>query len=269
MSALALVIAIAMPIALILFGMVMYGRHKQKIQTRLLQAGVVRTKMEELQESLEFLMSVDNNKELQLDVLSRLEQLFQLYLDTLPSKSSITQESAQAADSGNPVGESDPDFEAMRLKIEQGREIRTSLKSDREIRMAKQHVSRLLRTLSAMTKRRLISPTVLDDYRRYLRIMLLEREVDTYREQGDVAAQRDDIITAGNYYKAARKLLIEFDIQYPDKNDRIRELTERSNTLFNGGVPKKDKLTQGLEKEKTSEEEAANGLSEPGEKRTF
>ncbi|MGB1092904.1 MAG: hypothetical protein ACPGYX_12330, partial [Oceanobacter sp.] len=183
---------------------------------------------------------------------------YELYLDILPKKDD---------DDATP-DVSDPDFEGLRRRIEESRELVTCLKSDREIRQAKQHISSILKTLSAMAKRKVISATTMNDYRRYLRILLLEREVDTFIEQGDLAAGREDVITAGNYYKAARKLLIEFDIQYPEKNDRIRDITERSSTLFNGGKPKKDLLTKGLEKEDEKKAEDPYGMDSE-EKRTF
>src|SRR5690606_31388493 len=119
-------------------------------------------------------------------------------------------------------------------RIEEGKGNRRIFKSDRELRLARRYIGRILKTLTLMQKRRELSEAALLEYRRYLRLTLLEREVDTYTAQGDVAAGRGDVITATNYYKAAKKLLIEFDLQYPEKNERIRELSQRTAALYNG-----------------------------------
>ena len=68
-----------------------------------------------------------------------------------------------------------------------------------------------------------------------------------------MAAERGDVVTASGYYKAARKLLIEFDLQYPEKNERIRDLSERTNALFNGGLIKEDKMSKALSREDPEE----------------
>ena len=55
--------------------------------------------------------------------------------------------------------------------------------------------------------------------------------------------------TASGYYKAARKILIDFNMQYPEKNTRIRELAKKTAALFNGGEDKGGSLAQELSKE--------------------
>tara|TARA_R110002126_G_scaffold265273_1_gene408424 strand:- start:204 stop:983 length:780 start_codon:yes stop_codon:yes gene_type:complete len=259
MSAIGMVIALALPIALLMLGMVFYGRHQQKQQSKRMQARLIASRAEELQEALEFLMVVDNLQELQLLVLERVEQLYQLARETRPEgKVQVDSEALP------PV-----DIESLRHKILENKEPRIVLKSDREIRFAKQQFSRVLKALGAMAKRKQISATTLNEYRRYLRLTLLEREVDTFTAQGDVAAERGDVVTASGYYKAARKLLIEFDLQYPEKNERIRDLSERTNALFNGGLIKEDKLSKALSREADVERDPHGIPSDPEEKRKY
>lgn len=258
MSAIGLVVAIALPIMLVLFGLVIAGRRQQAEYQKRAQARAIKTAAEDLLEALEFLIMVDNFKEVQLVVLERVAYFYQRYRESLPKKD------AAAADEFH--------SEQYQQKIEAGNSVRKVLKSDREIRYAKQQFSRVLKALGPMVKQKQISETAMMEYRRYLRMTLLEREVDTYTAQGDVAAKRSDVVTATNYYKAAKKLLIEFDLQYPEKNDRIRDLTQRAAALYNGETKVEDTLSQELSKESAKDESNQFGIpSDPnaGDKKKF
>lgn len=261
LSALGLIIAIAVPVALILVGVVMYGRYQQRLQSKRLQAAMILSKADEVREALEFLILVDDFRELQLVVLERLEQMYRLYQETVPS--------ASEKDAKQETAHVNLDTEELRARIEANSEVRTVLKSDREIRFAKQQFSRILKVLGAMTRKKQISETTMAEYRRYLRLTLLEREVDTFIAQGELAADRGDVVTAGGYYKAARKLLIEFDLQYPEKNERIRDLAQRSAALYNGGIQAEDKLSRALAREADVNKETHGIPVDPVEKRKF
>lgn len=258
MSAIGLVIAIALPIALVLLGLVFAGRKQQAEFKQRSQARSIKTAAEDLLEALEFLMLVDNFKEVQLVVLDRVGYFYQRYQESLPKKDQQTVSH-------------DFNKEQYQQRIETGSSVRKVLKSDREIRYAKQQFSRILKSLGPMVKQKLISETAMMEYRRYLRMTLLDREVDTYTAQGDVAAKRGDIVTASNYYKAAKKLLIEFDIQYPEKNDKIRDLSSRTSSLYNGGDEPQDHLSKALSKEEAKNQNDFGIPSDPsaGEKQKF
>ncbi|MCD8523740.1 MAG: hypothetical protein LRY72_15955 [Saccharospirillaceae bacterium] len=260
MSAIGLIVAIALPVALILFGLVMAGRRQQAQQAQRLQARTIKQGADDLLEALEFLILVDNFKEVQLAILERIAQLYVVYYEALPKK-----------DSADGSVEALFDAEHYRRKIEEGKGNRRVLKSDREIRFARRQFGRILKALNVMVRKRLISETAMMEYRRYLRLTLLEREVDTYTAQGDLAAERGDVITATNYYKAAKKLLIEFDMQYPEKNQRIRDLTERTASLYSGGEKKEGNLAQALSKESKDEQDPFGIPTNPvvSEKRKF
>lgn len=266
MSALGLIIALALPVALVLSGFVYYGRHQQKQQAQRLQAALIRSKADELKEALELLVLIDNNRELQRVVLERLEHLYHLADDALPPAVRAEQQEAEAMAADSSAGTT---VESLRDKIDANGEVRPVLKSDREINFAKQQFSRILKSLSAMKRQRIISETTMTEYRRYLRLTLLEREVDTYIAQGDLAAERGDVASAGGYYKAAKKLLIECDIQYPEKNERIRDLSHRSSVLYNGGVIKEDKLSRALAKEAEPSVDSHGIPLDPNEKRKY
>lgn len=258
MSEIGLVVAIALPISLILAGLVWFGRHQQARQSQRQQARAIKQSADDLLEALEFLVLVDNFAEVQRLILERVIHLYALYQEALPAR-----------DNKEKVGELfDP--EPYRQRIEEGKGSRRIFKSDRELRLARRHFGSVLKALMLMSKKREISETAMLEYRRYLRLTLLEREVDTYIAQGDVAADRGDIITATNYYKAAKKLLIEFDLQYPEKNDRIRELSQRTAALYSGErIKAEDTLAKQLSKEIDQENDPFGIPTNPMEKRKF
>lgn len=243
MSAIGLVIAIAVPVSLVLFAFVIWGRKQQASNAKREQARLLKQKADDLLEALEFLISVDNHQEIQLVVLERVALLYDRADSAMPK-----------ADKDAPT-KSSFDVEEYRQKISQNQNLCKVFKSDRELRYGRRQLTRVLKMLGLLAKARAISETAMLEYRRYLRITMLEREVDTYTAQGDATGQRGDVLTASNYYKAAKKLLIEFDLQYPEKTERIRELAQQTAALYSSKdkVQPNDALSRGLSKEEAAE----------------
>ena len=146
MSATGLIVAIALPVALILFGLVMAGRRQQAQQAQRLQARAVKQGADDLLEALEFLILVDNFKEVQLAILERVEQLYVVYQEALPKK-----------DFAGEAAEEPFDAEPSRRKIDEGKGNLRVLKSDREIRYARRQFGRVLKALYVMARKRLRS----------------------------------------------------------------------------------------------------------------
>ncbi|NRA24294.1 MAG: hypothetical protein HRU08_07425 [Oleispira sp.] len=221
MSSIGLVIAIAVPILLLLSIAVVVSKRQQKSAVQRGQARAVKDFVTELAEALEFLVRVDNQVEIQNLVLERIRQLDQRYIAFLPKEER--------------EGASSIDLPALQQRVSGGGKKKRILNSDREIRYAKKQFSKVLKSFGPMVKNKTASEATVLEFRRYLRISILEMEVDSFTAQGDVAAQRGDVTTASGYYKAARKLLIDFNMQYPEKNQRIRDLAKKTAALFNGG----------------------------------
>ena len=230
MSSLSFVIVIAAPVMVILMLLVVSARKKQAELRRRGSARIKKDYISDLYEALEFIVKVDNNKDIQALVAERLSLLHQQYLLLLPK-------SMRA--SGAVI-----DVLAMNELVEHGGNKRRILKSDREIRYAKRQFSRVLKSFPSMIKSKDVSESSVLEYRRYLRISLLDMEVDSFTAQGEVAAQKGDVTTASSYYKAARKLLIEFNMQYPEKTQKIRDLSQKSSALFNGRGVEEEPLPQ-------------------------
>ena len=150
-------------------------------------------------------------------------------------------------------------------KVKQGGKKKRLLKSDREIRYAKKQFSKILKSFGPMIKNKTASESTILEFRRYLRIYILEMEVDSLTAQGDVSAERDDVTTASSFYKAARKILIDFNMQYPEKNQRIKELAKKSASLFNGGQEEEGSLAKELSKETESDKDEHGFPSDPNQ----
>ena len=259
MSSLGLVIAIAVPIMGILAIFVMVGRKQQSAARQKGIARAVRENLNGLIEAFEFLLKTDTHKEMHQVILERVRQLNVRYEASLPKKGDAT---------AQPV-----DLAELEEKMSSGGKKKRIFKSDREIRYAKRQVSRVLKTFPSMVKNKSLSESSMLEYRRYLKISLLEMEVDSFVAQGDVAAQRGDVTTASSYYKAARKQLVDFNMQYPEKNDRIRELGKKTSALFNGdGENSGGSLAKELSKEKEEGGKDEHGFpTDPGsdEKQKF
>ncbi len=251
MSSIGLVFFIAVPILALLFIAVIVSKRQQKSLKQRGQARVVKDFVGELAEALEFLVKVDNQTEIQSLVLERIRQLNERYISSLPKKD---QEGANAAD-----------LEDLAQKVAAGGKKKRILKSDREIRYAKKQFSKILKSLGPMVKNKTASEATILEFRRYLRISILEMEVDSFTAQGDVAAQRGDVTTASGYFKAARKILIDFNMQYPEKNQRVKELASKSAALFNGGKEEEGSLAKELSKETESDKDEHGFPSDPNQ----
>lgn len=249
MSSIGLVIAIAVPILILLTIAVIVSKQQQKKIGQKGRARAVKEFIAELAEALEFLVKVDNQKEIQELVLARIKQLNERYIATLPKKE---QEGASALD-----------MLELQKKVAAGGKKKRILKSDREIRYAKKQFSKILKSFGPMVKNRTASEATILEFRRYLRISILEMEVDSFTAQGDVAAQRGDVTTASGYYKAARKILIDFNMQYPEKNQRIKSLANKTAALFNGGKEEEGSLARELSKEDEPDKDEHGFPSDP------
>jgi hypothetical protein len=252
MSSIGLVISIAVPILILLVIAVFVSKRQQKAMGQRSKSRAVKEFVGELAEALEFLAKVDNQKEIQELVLSRIKQLNERYVASLPKQE---QGGASAVDLDN-----------LQAAVEAGGKKKRILKSDREIRYAKKQFAKILKSFGPMIKNKTASEATILEFRRYLRISILEMEVDSFTAQGDVAAQRGDVTTASGYFKAARKILIDFSMQYPEKNLRIKALANKSAALFNGGKEEGEgSLAKELSKEADSDKDEHGFPNDPNQ----
>lgn len=257
MSSLGLIISIAVPVLLVLIFAVVLSRLQQKNMAKKAQARVVKNYIQDLAEALEFLAKIDDEAEIQNLVLERIRQLNRRYVDILSSK---RHQASPAID-----------IESIEQHISSGGKAKRILKSDREIRHAKKQFAMILKSLGPMVRNKTASEATVLEFKRYLRISILEMEVNAFTTQGDLAAERGDIASASSYYKAARKILIDFNLQYPEKNGLIKSLADKTAALFNGGVADETSLSKGLSEEESLEKDEHGFSVDPtqGDKQSF
>ena len=127
------------------------------------------------------------------------------------------------------------------------------LKNDAEINRAKRCFSQTSKLLRAAHKKKLVNGQACNIMRNTLRRRLLDLEVDAHERLGDAAGERNDPAIATNHYKYAKKLLIESDLKFEGKNDRIANITHKNQVLFGNAVA--DQLSKGLDKEADTHDE--------------
>ncbi len=132
-------------------------------------------------------------------------------------------------------------------------EVKNELKNDQEINQAKRAFSKTSKTLKTALAKKLITGQGCIAMRNALRRRILDLEVDTYERMGDSAGERSDPALATNYYKYAKKILIESDLKFEGKNERVRDITQKTQTLFGNII--EDKLSQGLGNEEDTVDE--------------
>lgn len=258
MSEIGLVIAIALPISLILIGVVWAGRRQQNNEAAQNKARVLKKNADDLTSALEFLIKHDDYQELQKQVLGRIVALYRTAQTVLPKQDAKLMSALS--------------FDAEyyeKLMAEKSNNDRL-FKSDRELYLAKRYYGQVVRALNQMNNKGELNHDLYNEYVRHLRMSLLNKEVDSYIESGNESATRGDVLTATNYFKAAKKLLIEFDLPFAEKNDRIRAITQRTSELFNGNLFKKDAhLSEMLDAEE-KEGASMHGIpANPLEKKRF
>lgn len=258
MSELAIIIAIAVPILLLLFAMVLVGRKQQKLSLRRSQARFVRQKAEDLTDALEFLMSVDNQRDIQLSYMHRIAYLYRMYLQMLPKKDVSVQSSSF-------------NVEVFEQKIRQEKPLQKVFRSDQEIYNARKQFSILLKALGPMSKQLKLGANSQEQYRRHLRIILLEREFDSLLALSDVSVQKQDKSAATEYLKLAKQRVMMIDFNYDPKAEKIQEINEKMTALYQGDRPDGDNLSKGFDKMIEEEEFDESGFPlDPGaDKRKF
>jgi hypothetical protein len=125
--------------------------------------------------------------------------------------------------------------------------VRNELKNDQEINQAKRVFSRTSKALRTALDKKIISGQSCVSMRNALKRRTLDLQVDAYERLGDAAGQRSDPAIASNYYKFAKKLLIESSLKFDGKNERVRSISDKTKILFGNAI--EDQLTKGLSKE--------------------
>jgi hypothetical protein len=132
-------------------------------------------------------------------------------------------------------------------------QIRGELSSDNEINLAKRAFSQASKLLRGAQRKRMIDGQAYISMRNTLRRRILDLEVDIHEKMGDRAGDKNDPAIAANHYKFAKKLLIESDLKFEGKNQRVRDITNKTQILFGNAVA--GQLTKGVDIEVDTKDE--------------
>lgn len=257
MSELAIVVAIGVPIVLLLVVMIFVGRSQQKQSLRRSQARFVRQKAEDLTDAVEFLMTVDNQRDLQMAYMNRIAHLYAMHLQMLPKKDSRNQ--------SVPFNK-----ESFEQKIRQEKPIRHMFKSDQEIYEARKQFSILLKALAPMARQLKLGANTQEGYRRHLRTVLLECEVNSLKGLSDLNVQRQNKSAATEYLKLAKQRIMMIDFKYDPKSDMIKEINNKMTDMYRADAPAPKHLEEQLEKDKNDGfDEAGFPLDPDADKQRF
>lgn len=126
------------------------------------------------------------------------------------------------------------------------------LNNDIEINQCKNAFNKSIKILGACLNKQFIGKESYKQMKDGLKFTLLNIEVDAYEKLGDNAGENKNPAVATNYYKYAKKLLIESDINFDGKHEHIREITKKNQLLFGNIV--KDKIEKQIEEENAVDE---------------
>lgn len=121
------------------------------------------------------------------------------------------------------------------------------LTNDFEIKRCKATFSSILKILKAATNKNIIHTETYMELENQLKHKQLHLEVAAYESLGDLAGKNKNPAVATNYYKYAKKLLIESDIKYENKHEHIRNITEKNQLLFGNIIKEKIEKQQDRE----------------------
>lgn len=126
------------------------------------------------------------------------------------------------------------------------------LTSDSEIKRCKSAFKKANKILRVCASKGIVTKESYMSMLEYLKFTVLQLEVNAYEKMGDQAGENKNPAVATNYYKYAKKLLIESDINFDGKHEHIRNITEKNQILFGNTI--KDQIEKNIENENSVDE---------------
>ena len=145
---------------------------------------------------------------------------------------------------------------AFKAKAEQLK-VASKFESDREISLAKKTCAKASKILRVAATKNILTNDNCKVMRKALRRRLLDLEVNFHELKGDSAGEKNNPAVANNHYKFAKKILIESDLSFDGKTDRIKAITEKAQALFG------NTLANTLEKENAEGESDVDEFGMP------
>lgn len=127
------------------------------------------------------------------------------------------------------------------------------LDNDNEINHAKRTFAKASKYLKSAAGKKLLGQGEANTMRISMKRRMLDLQVNAYERLGDEAGERNDPATATNYYKYAKKLLIETNLTFEGKIEWVRKISHKNQVLFGNAVA--EQLEKQIEKEEDTVDE--------------
>jgi hypothetical protein len=127
--------------------------------------------------------------------------------------------------------------------------IRTVVASDMELKNAKRAFNMAGKVIKSCAKQAKIGSQEAIDLKRQLELRALTLEVNTYLALAEDRVANNDTMSASGYFKHAKNMLVNTNLKFKGKSDKIRDIGDRMRALF-GDEDARNRLA-----EKTDEQE--------------
>ena len=125
--------------------------------------------------------------------------------------------------------------------------------SDTLMRTNKSSLVEVGQRLNRLKIRGKISPPAYEEYLHHLKKLTFDIEYESHKHLASQLEEGNDIPSAINHYKHAREALKKTRIEFAEKNEYIREITDKIHLLQKTG--KKEKSADNQDKEKKADEQ--------------
>jgi hypothetical protein len=208
-----------MVIGSIIVSTMAYSR-QQAHSLRKSQARQLKHKLDGYQDMLATLLRIDKEYDLALIVHQQILSMIQKLLALEPENENYLQ-----------LNEEEQIHRTQLSGGKRTQEISTRLASDHDINTCNYQLLQLSKLILNQKKKSLISPANAAALYNQVKKLRLNIEVDSHIAQGELYLKNNDRILGQTHLKQAREALKNSDIEFPEKSDLIKQLSERIRTL--------------------------------------
>lgn len=104
--------------------------------------------------------------------------------------------------------------------------------SERETAKLRKHVGRTLRMISKLAEQGGITGAQANEYKAFLRTLMLRCEVQSFIRIGDNHEAMGDRLKAAAYYKHAKEILISSELEFDGKTDKVKEIAKMVSGVY-------------------------------------
>lgn len=181
----------------------------------------MRNDLVDTDELINTLIVYDRDPELLTIIADKMEQIIQEGLSLLPNNEELQGDL-------NALNKTRERIEQLRATPEEPENPGT----DRQITLIKKNFSRTIKLLKVIQASGHISELETGQHRTRLIQNSLLLEVRAYQSQGKEAHARGEISTAANFLKHAKELLVNSEIKFKEKTDKIKEVSREISGLY-------------------------------------